>query len=244
MELVSNSIRVILTFGSKFSFHDMPTKLIDCMRKMSSFMSLAVLPCIVVTHLIIIIKSELSVFPIVIIFFAVVCLRWMYHHLLSVSCISRNNWVLFLLLLCSLMMCVINRVHLWPQMPRWSYSFVCTLHYPIFTIMQTYLTWLYWRFKMLVRYILSNVCLRLSHFSQSSFMQYMRLWVFSLPIPLHLMIVRIHVLNFTIIIKSDVWPICHCLGLVRETIICFACLSIFLSFVLVKLYLASSGLPR
>ena len=43
---------------------------------------------------------------------------------------------------------------------------------------------------MLVRYILSSVCLRLSQFSEFSFMQYMGLCVLSLPISL-LMIVTV-----------------------------------------------------
>ena len=44
-------------------------------------------------------------FPIVVIFFhgCVLC-GWLYHHMLSVSYISRESWVLCLLLLCSLMM--------------------------------------------------------------------------------------------------------------------------------------------
>ena len=49
-------------------------------------------------------------------------------------------------------------------------------------------------YKMLVRYILSRVCLRWSNnFSQLYFMKYMELCVFSLPISL-VMIVRMHVL--------------------------------------------------
>ena len=71
--------------------------------------------------------------------------------------------------------------------------------------------WRYWTAKMLVRYILSRVCLRLDQFSQLSFMQYKGLRVCSLPISL-MMIVRIAVLDLTVIIKSEVWPICHCLG--------------------------------
>ena len=72
----------------------------------------------------------------------------------------------------------------------------------------------------------SNVCLKLSQLSQLYFMQYMGLCVFSLPISLT-MIVRVPVLDL-IIIKSEVWPICHCLGLGHETMICAVYLSIFL----------------
>ena len=43
------------------------------------------------------------------------------------------------------------------------------------------LIWRHWTNKMLVRYMLPNVCLRLRQFSQLSFIQYMGLCVFSLP---------------------------------------------------------------
>ena len=43
------------------------------------------------------------------------------------------------------------------------------------------LIWRHWTNKMLVRYMLPCVCLRLRLFSQLSFIQYMGLWVFSLP---------------------------------------------------------------
>ena len=44
------------------------------------------------------------------------------------------------------------------------------------------LIWRHWTTKMLVRYMLPSVCLRLRQFSQSSLIQYMGLCVFSLPI--------------------------------------------------------------
>ena len=43
------------------------------------------------------------------------------------------------------------------------------------------LIWRHWTTKMLVRYMMSSVCLRLRQFSQLSFIQYMGLCVFSLP---------------------------------------------------------------
>ena len=88
--------------------------------------------------------------------------------------------------------------------------------------------WRYWTSKMLVRYILLSVCLRLSQYPQLSFMQYTGLCVFSLPMFL-MMIVRICVLYLIIIIKLEVWPIWHCLGLGHETTVCTICFSIFLS---------------
>ena len=71
--------------------------------------------------------------------------------------------------------------------------------------------WRYWIVKILLRYILSSMCLRLSQFSQSSFMQYMGLCVFGWPISL-MMIVRTSVLDLNIIIKLEVWHIWYCLG--------------------------------
>ena len=60
-----------------------------------------------------------------------------------------------------------------------SCSFVCRLHHLIIIIMQTYLR--HWTNKMLVRYMLPSVCLRLRQFSQLSCIRYMVLCVFSLP---------------------------------------------------------------
>ena len=81
---------------------------------------------------------------------------------------------------------------------------------------------------MPVRYILSSVWARLSIFSPLSIIQYVGLYVFSLPISL-VMIERIYILCLITIIKSEVWTITHCLGLGHETMVSAACLSIFLS---------------
>ena len=72
---------------------------------------------IFVTHLIIIviIKSEVSTFPFGVIFSMFVCLMWLHHHMLSVSYIFRESWVLFPLLLYSVMICTNNRVHYDPM---------------------------------------------------------------------------------------------------------------------------------
>ena len=71
-------------------------------------------------------------------------------------------------------------------------------------------------------HFVTSVCLRLSQFAQLYFMQYMGLCVSSLPVSL-MMIVRICVLYLIIIIKSEVWPICHCLWLGHETMVCTVC---------------------
>ena len=80
------------------------------------------------------------------------------------------------------------------------------------------LTWRNWTYKMHVRYILSSVSVRLSIFSPLSIIQYMGLYVFSLPISL-VVIERIYILFLIIIIKSEVWTITHCLGLGHETMV-------------------------
>ena len=50
---------------------------------------------------------------------------------------------------------------------------------------------------------------------------------FTIPISF-LMILRIRVLYFTTIIKPEVWPICHCLGLGHKTMLYSVCLCIYL----------------
>ena len=177
---------------------------------------------IFINHLIIIIKSEVSTFPIVVIFLVAVCLRRLYHHMLWVSYMFIKSWVFCRLLLRSLMVCANNRVNDDPMV-----VFVC-LHIPLphyhhyadlpegikfLNAGQVHSVW--------------SVCLRLSQFSQLSFMQHMGLCIFSLPIYL-MIIVSICVLYLITIIKSEVWPICHCLGLGNETVVCAVCLFIFL----------------
>ena len=80
---------------------------------------------------------------------------------------------------------------------------------------------------MPVRYILSRVWVRLIIFSPLSIIQYVWLFVFSLPNSL-LMIEWIYILCLIIIIKSEVWTITHCLRLGHETMVSAVCLSIFL----------------
>ena len=78
--------------------------------------------------------------------------------------------------------------------------------------------WRHWTYKMPVRYILSSVWVRLSIFSPLSIIQYVGLYVFSLPISV-VMIERIYILCLIIIIKSEVWTITHCLGLGHERMV-------------------------
>ena len=68
------------------------------------------------------------------------------------------------------------------------------LHFMSFLHIDLTLIWKHWTSNMLVRHMLSSVCLRLSHCSQISFIQYMELWVFSLPSSL-MMIMRMCTLS-------------------------------------------------
>ena len=100
-------------------------------------------------------------------------------------------------------------------------------HYNISLSSLCKIVWRHWTYKMPVRYILSSVWVRLSIFSPLSIIQYVGLYVFSLPISL-VMIERIYILCLIIIIKSEVWTITHCSGLGHETMVPAVCLSIFL----------------
>ena len=101
-----------------------------------------------------------------------------------------------ILLLCSLMMCTNNRIHinimvadvlatqgarasatmiLTKIIVRWSYSFVSSL-----SSLRRHV-WQYWFSKMLVTYILSKVCLRFNQLSLLFVMHFMGLYVFKLP---------------------------------------------------------------
>ena len=112
----------------------------------------------------------------------VVCLRWLYHHVQSVSYISPKSWVC-VVYYCAALWCSHIIEHI---MSRWSYWCVCTSNYLIMIIMQTYL-------KVLI-------CL--------------------LSLHIYLIIVRILIFYLIIIIKYEVWPICYCLGLGHETLVC------------------------
>ena len=103
--------------------------------------------------------------------------------------------------------------------------FYLFVHYTISLSSLCKLIWRDWIYKMPVRYILSSVWVRWGIFSQLSIIQYVGLWVFSLPTSL-VMIGRIYILCLITIIKSEVWTINHCLGLGHETMVCAVCLSV------------------
>ena len=121
-------------------------------------------------------------FPLLSNFSVVVCLRWSYHRVLSVSYIHPGKAGFSVFNYCAVLWRaqIIEYIMAW-----WSYTIICSSHCLIITIIQTYLK------------------------------------VF---LPISLMMI----LDLIIIIKSEVWPIRHCLGLGHETMVCAVCLSIFL----------------
>ena len=153
-----------------------------------------------------------------------VCLKWLYHHIYIYVYIytSRESWGFRLWLLCSLMMCTNNRVHC-GLMVVYGHLHITLLHYHHYTDLPEGIELLKCSSDFFCLECVSDI----RSILLSIFMQYMGLCVFSLPISL-MMIVRIPVFDLIIIIKSEVWPICHCLRSVHETIVCAVCLSIFL----------------
>ena len=103
--------------------------------------------------------------------------------------------------------------------------FVCKSNYLIIIIMHT-------TFKNVCQVgTFSNVCLRLTQLSQLSFMQYIGHCVFSLPSYddcEKTCIVRKRAFHRVIIIKSEAWPIYHCLGLGHGIMVCAVCLYILM----------------
>ena len=176
-----------------------------------------------IAHVIIVIKSEVSTFPIVIIFlrgcvpemfvalYAVTCCIYVpgkpgicFHHYCAVYYEYKHSDTFWLA----------DRTRLFVQYTI-SLSSLCKL------------IWKHWTYKMLLRYILSSVWVRLSIFAPLSIIQYVGLYVFSLRISV-VMIERIYILCLIIIITSEVWTITHCLGLGHETMVPAVCLYIFL----------------
>ena len=179
-----------------------------------------------IAHVIIIVKSEVSTFPIVIIFFRG-CVPEMFVTSYSVTyCIyvPGKPGICFHYYCANYDECkysdtfwLADRIRLFVQYTI-SSSSLCKL------------IWRHWTYKMPVRYILSSVWARLSLFSPWSIIQNVGLCVFMFT---HLSCddwenIYIYILCLIIIIKSEVWTITHCLGLGHETMVSAVCLFTFL----------------
>ena len=175
-----------------------------------------------IAHVIIFIKSEESTFPIVIILFRG-CVPEMFVTSYSVTyCIYapgkpgicfHHYWAVYDECKYSDAFWFADRTRLFVQHTI-SLSSLCKR------------IWRHWTYKMPVRYILSSVWVRLSIFSPLSIVQYVGLYVFSLPVSV-VVIEGMYILSLIIIIKSEVWTITHRLGLGHETMVSAVCLSIF-----------------
>ena len=156
---------------------------------------------IFITHLIIIIKSEVSNFPIVVIFFR--------------GCVSE-----MVVLSYSVIYYIYVPGTLGPCFHHWSSVYgICkwsdTLwpvgrvrlcaYYTISLSSLCRLIWRHWTTKMLVSYMLPSVCLRLRQFSLISFIQYMGLCIFSLS-NYPVMIVRMCTLSYY---HHQIWSMNH-----------------------------------
>ena len=131
----------------------------------------------------------------------VVCLR-LYRNILSgVSYISRENC--FFITIIQSVMWAKNRLN---NDPKYIFGYYTISSSPLYEVFLKH-----WTCKMLVRYILSSVCLTSSLFSPSSCMPYMGLCVISWPISLS-MIVRILYFHLIIIIKEGMWILVIVLG--------------------------------
>ena len=175
---------------------------------------------IFITHLIIIIKSEVSTFPIVVTIFP-----WL--------CVSDG---------CAIIFC--NLFHICPGTLGPSIHYLCSV-YGICKWSDTLVLFVclqitpshYHHYanlsegieltKMLVGYMLLSVCLRLRQLSHLHFVQY-KYFVSSACLIL-LWWSWECVLYLIVIIKSEVWIIGHCLGLGHETMVYAVCLTMFLS---------------
>ena len=175
-----------------------------------------------IAHVIIIIKSEVSTFPIVIIFFR--------------GCVPEMFVTSYAVTYCMYVpgkpgICFHYYFAVYDEC-KYSDTFWLAdrtrvfVQYNISISSLCKLIWRHWTYKMPVRYILSSAWVRFSIFSPLSIIQYVGLYVFSLPISL-VMVERIYILCLIIIIESDVWTITHCLGLCHETMVSAVCLSIF-----------------
>ena len=138
---------------------------------------------------IIIIKSEVSTSPIVIIFFFRVCVPEMFVTSSSVTYsiyVQEKTGICFPYYRAVYDDCKYSDTF-------WLEDRTCLfVQYTISLSSLCKLIWRHWTYKMPVRYILSSVWVRLSIFSPLSIIQYVGLYVFSLPISF-VMIERIYI---------------------------------------------------
>ena len=175
-----------------------------------------------IAHVIIIIKTEVSTFPIAIIFFSVVvCLRCLLHHILSLIAYAFRENVQFMMSanirirfgLQIVLVCLYSTLSHYHHCANLSegielikclsdiFCRVCKIKHILSVIHYT---------------ICGAVCFQFTHFSCDD-------WE------------NRYILCLIIIIKSEEWTIIHCLGLGHETMLSAVCLSIFLCNVILRI---------
>ena len=137
--------------------------------------------------------------------------------------ISWESWVLFLLLLRSLMLCANNGVH-YGSMVVFVWLHITLHNYHQYADVSEGIELN--ACKVLIRYILTMDVSKIK--SVLSIIFYAIYEAKYSAYPFLLWWLWDYVYFILLIIKSEVWLICHCLGLVHEAMLCDVCLSIFL----------------
>ena len=127
----------------------------------------------------------------------VVCLRCLLHHILSLIVYTfRENRKFVFISIVQIMMSANRRIRFGLQI-----VFVCLYITPSHYHHCTNFIGRHWTYKMSVRYNLSSVWVRLSIFSQLSYIQYVGLCVFSWPISF--VIIEIIYIYFVLLSSSN-----------------------------------------
>ena len=171
---------------------------------------------------VIIIKSEASTFPVVIIFSAVVYLKCLLHHILSlIACTFRENRDFVFIIVAQYMMRANSRMRFGLQI-----VFVCLYitpsHYHHCANLSEDI-----ELRRCLSDVFCRVC-KIKHifsFIHHKIYETVRFKFTRFPCNDW---ENIYTLCLIIIIKSEVWTIIHCLGLGHETMVCDICLAIFL----------------
>ena len=132
---------------------------------------------IFIAHVIIIIKSEVLTFPIVIIFFR----GRVFQMFITSYSVTYYIYIPGKLGFCSHHYCAVYGECKWSDTFWPADRIRLFVHYTISLSSLCKLICRHWTYEMSARYILSSVWVRLSIFSSSSIIQYMGLYVFSLP---------------------------------------------------------------
>ena len=153
-------------------------------------------------HVIIIIKSEVSTFPIVVIFFRG-CVSGMF---VSSYYVTYCIYIPGKPGICFHYHCAVYDECTWSDTFWLEHRIRLFVHYTISLSSLCKLVWRHWTYKIRVRYSLSSMWVRLGIFSQLSIIRGAGC-VFSVnPFPLWW-------LKEYIYFKSEVWTVTHCLGL-------------------------------